>query len=117
MSLASNLRARLAGAPPLVVNVYALTAAFWTYFAMYAFRKPFSAGKYEGLHFFGTSIELKTAFVISQIIGYAASKYCGIKVCSESSRGRRTATLITLIAIAELALVAFAVVPTSWKFV
>ena len=36
--------------------------------------------------FLGTGIELKTALVIGQIVGYALSKYMGIKVCPEVSR-------------------------------
>jgi hypothetical protein len=94
---------------------YAVTAAFGTYFCMYAFRKPFTAGTYESFYFAGTQIELKTAFVISQIIGYTLSKFMGIKICSEASRGRRAVTLVTLIAVAEFALVLFAVAPPQLK--
>lgn len=83
---------------------------------MYAFRKPFSAAEYEGLQFFGTNIDLKTAFVISQILGYTLSKYIGIKVCSEVTRGRRLVMLIGMILIAELTLLLFAVLPMEVKF-
>jgi len=84
---------------------------------MYAFRKPFSAATYEGLKFFGSEVDLKTAFVISQLFGYALSKYIGIKVCSEMTRGRRLWTLAGLILAAEAALVLFGVLPGEWKFV
>ena len=63
----------LAKAPTGVFVVYAILASFSTYFCMYAFRKPFSAAKYEGLQFMDTEVQLKTAFVISQIIGYTIS--------------------------------------------
>ena len=43
--------------------------AFCTYFCMYAFRKPLGAGRFEGVTLFGTSVDLKTAFFISQIVG------------------------------------------------
>jgi hypothetical protein len=110
-----NITNWLERAPASVMNGYAVAAAFGTYFCMYAFRKPFTAGTYEGLHFAGSQVELKTAFVISQLIGYTASKFMGIKVCSEASRGRRAMTLVALIAMAELALVLFAVAPSQWK--
>jgi hypothetical protein len=97
------------------MNGYAVAAAFCTYFCMYAFRKPFTAGTYENFYFAGTQIELKTAFVISQIVGYTLSKFMGIKICSEASRGRRAVTLVALIAMAELALVLFAVAPPQLK--
>ena len=102
-------------APTSVLNTYAMAAAFTTYFCMYAFRKPFTAATYHGLFLGGTEIELKTAFVISQLLGYVASKYIGIKLCSEVSRDRRAWLLVLLIAVAELALALFAVLPAEWK--
>ena len=114
-NLERRVTERLGRAHPAVLNGYVVALAFSTYFCMYAFRKPFAAAKYELLYFAGTRIELKTAFVISQIIGYALSKFLGIKVCSEASRGRRAPTLIGLIMVAELALVLFAILPANAK--
>jgi hypothetical protein len=96
---------------------YALAAAFATYFCMYAFRKPFAAAQFEGEHFavFGQAVELKTAFVISQILGYTLSKFLGIKVCSEVTRRQRPWLLAGLIAAAAVALLLFAVLPRDWK--
>ncbi len=103
--------------PAQVLTVYAIVAAFSTYFCMYAFRKPFAAATYEGLRFFGTDIDLKTAFVISQILGYILSKYIGIKVCSETTRKQRMWRLCGMIIAAEVALVLFAVLPAEWKLI
>jgi hypothetical protein len=107
----------LTQAPAGVMNSYAMAAAFTTYFCMYAFRKPFSAATHQGYFVGGTEIELKTAFVISQIIGYALSKVAGIKFCSEVSREFRCWMLILLVGVAEVALVLFAVLPPNWKIV
>jgi hypothetical protein len=104
-------------APSTVFTLYGITAAFSTYFCMYAFRKPFSAAKFEGLFFASSEIELKTVLVASQIVGYSLSKFVGIKVCSEVEPGARARALVTLILWAEAALVAFAVVPDSLKLV
>jgi hypothetical protein len=90
-------------------------AAFLTYFCMYAFRKPFNAAKYEGLDFLGTGETLKTALIQGQVIGYAASKFLGIKWCSEVDRASRWRLLLGCIAVAQAALVLFAVVPGPWK--
>jgi len=109
----SRLTRWLESAPGPLFVLYAIGASFSTYFCMYAFRKPFAVGQYAGLWFGGA--ELKTALVISQIIGYALSKYIGIKVCSEATRGRRAAWLVFLILWAEAALVLFAVVPPGLK--
>ncbi len=111
----SRLTRWLASAPTAAFALYAIFASFSTYFCMYAFRKPFAAASYEGFDFW--HLDLKTALVISQIIGYTLSKYLGIKVCSEVSRARRALTLVGLIAFAELALVMFAIVPNDWKVV
>src|SRR5579871_3868206 len=110
-----RLRAWLAGAPPWVFAAYAGLASFSTYFCMYAFRKPFAAASFSSEHFFGTTIELKTAYVISQIVGYTLSKYIGVKVCSEIAAAGRGRALLVLVGIAELALVLFAVLPPSLR--
>ena len=72
----------LENAPGPLFTTFVIFASFSTYFCMYAFRKPFSAASYDGLKFLGGDVDLKTAFVISQIIGYALSKVIGIKVLS-----------------------------------
>jgi len=94
-----------------------MAAGFSTYFCMYAFRKPFAAAKFDGGFFFGSDVQLKTALVISQIIGYAVSKFIGLKVCSEASGEKRAWLLIGLIGCAQAALVVFAVCPPSWRVV
>ncbi len=94
---------------------YAIAAAFSTYFCMYAFRKAFAAARFEGQHFLGSEVALKTAFVVSQILGYTLSKYIGIKVCPEVRPGRRAGMLVFLILCAEASLVLFAFLPPDLK--
>ncbi len=94
-------------------NLSAAAFAFGTYFCMYAFRKPFAAASFEGEGLFG--LQLKTVFVISQVIGYTISKYIGIRVVSESTRARRLQLLLGLIVAAELTLVLFAISPRPVK--
>jgi MFS family permease len=104
-------------APIAVMNAYIVVTAFSAYFCFYAFRKPFTAAIYEGLAFAGTTIQLKTAFVVSQILGYTLAKYLGIKFISESRRSSRMGLLFALVALAELAMLLFAIVPAEWKVV
>jgi hypothetical protein len=104
-------------APAPVFVGYVVLAAFMTYFCMYAFRKPFAAATFEGQRFLGSGVELKTALVISQILGYTLSKYLGIRVCSEITPARRATTLVFLILWAELALVLFGTLPANAKVV
>lgn len=93
----------------------AATAAFSAYFCTYAFRKPFTAGTFEGQEVFGWS--LKITLVISQLLGYMLSKFIGIKVISEMRSEGRALAILGLIAIAEAALVGFAFLPVPLKVV
>jgi hypothetical protein len=99
--------------PPLLA-IWAIAAAFTTYFCMYSFRKPFAAAAFEG-ELFG--MQLKIALVLSQVIGYALSKFIGIRLVSETPAHRRAWTLVALIGFAELALVAFGLLPPAGKVV
>jgi hypothetical protein len=112
-----GLRRRLANAPSAVLTGYAVAAAFSAYFCMYAFRKPFAVASFEGRHFLGGEVGLKTALVVSQVLGYTLSKYLGIKVCAEATAARRAALLVGLVLAAEAALLLFAVVPDDFKVV
>ena len=105
----------LSRARPSLFVAYCITAAFCTYFCMYAFRKPFGAAEFKGLTFLDTAINLKTAFVISQIIGYTISKYLGCKFCSEIGRRHQAKALVAMILIAQLALLGFAMLPANLK--
>ncbi len=99
--------------PGLVFVLHASFAAFGTYFCMYAFRKPFSVGTFEGMAFMG--VDYKILLVIAQVLGYALSKFVGIKVISELKPNRRLFYLISLIVLAEIALLLFAWVPAPYN--
>lgn len=110
-----RLSAWLATAPEWAFALYAIMASFSTYFCMYAFRKPFAAASFSGETVW--LIDLKTALVISQVLGYALSKYLGIKFCSEITPARRARALVLLILASHAALVMFAIVPNELKLI
>lgn len=90
-------------------------AAFGSYFAMYAFRKPVAAATYvdvAGWHF---AIDYKTALLIAQVLGYAVSKLIGVRVIAEFGRIGRARMIFGLIAASWLALLLFALVPAPWN--
>ena len=103
----------LTRASPGLFAAYAVTMAFTTYFAMYSYRKPFAAAHFSGSTF--GALDLKSALIISQLLGYALSKLLGIKFNSEMRPGQRAWALVLLIVWAEAALVLFAVLPPSGK--
>lgn len=93
---------------------WCLLASFGTYFCMYAFRKPFNTGLYEGLSLFG--LGYKTVLIIAQVLGYMVSKFAGIKIISELHPGQRIRLVAGLIGFAQLALLGFALVPYPYNF-
>jgi Family of unknown function (DUF5690) len=103
-------------APAPAFTAFALVGAFATYFCMYAFRKPLTAGTFQGaveLPFL-PPLDLKALYLIAQVLGYCASKFLGIKVVSEMRAERRALAIIGCIAVAELGLVLFALTPSPW---
>jgi hypothetical protein len=111
----STINARLQRASPLQFSAYCIAAAFCTYFCMYAFRKPFTAGTFEDTLLWG--IGYKTLLVVAQVFGYTLSKFIGIKVISEMTAERRAAGILVLIAIAEISLFFFGLVPAPYNLV
>lgn len=95
--------------------VWAVVAAFGTYFCMYAFRKPFTAASYEEASALGAS--LKPLLIMAQVFGYMVSKFIGIKVIAEMPRERRAAGIVALILIAQMGLVLFGLIPPPWNAV
>ena len=113
----NGLRVRLAKSGPLVFTAVAGSAGFCTYFAMYAFRKPFTAATFEGVPGWHFVLDYKIALVLAQVAGYALSKFVGVKVISEIHPRHRAVAILGLIAVSWLALVSFAVIPAPWNVV
>lgn len=95
--------------------IWAVIAAFGTYFCMYAFRKPFTAASFAEASVLGAS--LKPLLVMAQVFGYMLSKFIGIKVIAEMPPERRAWGILVLITFAELSLVLFGALPQPWNAV
>ena len=108
-SLLAMVRSALDRAPRPVFALYGGLMAFGAYFAMYAFRKPFTVASFaQSGHYW---IQYKIALVITQVLGYALAKVAGVKFVSETPPERRALYILLLISASELALVGFALVP------
>ncbi len=109
-----NLRQHSANSPVFVL--LAGLAAFGTYFCMYAFRKPYTAADFAGAESEPLGLDFKIALLIAQVMGYALSKFVGIKVISELRDRYRALLLVGCIAGAEGALVGFGLTQdSSWS--
>ena len=96
-------------------TIFASMAGFATYFSMYAFRKPFAAASFDhvlGWHFI---LDFKITIVIAQVMGYATSKFIGIKVIAEMRPAGRARAILGLIGASWLALILFAIAPAAVK--
>jgi hypothetical protein len=100
---------------PLAFTAFASFAGFATYFSMYAFRKPFTAATFEHVDGWHFALDFKIALVLAQLIGYALSKFIGIRVIAGMERTYRAQAILCLIGVSWLALIAFAIVPALFK--
>jgi hypothetical protein len=94
---------------PAVFAAVAMTAAFSAYACMYAFRKPFTVGRFAGVTVLG--LDYKTMLVAAQVVGYMISKFIGIRLVSAVRPERRALGILVLVGIAWLALAGLAVAP------
>jgi hypothetical protein len=96
-------------------TVYCIIAAFTTYFCMYAFRRPFSVGTYEGYFLWG--LDYKTILIIAQVLGYMTSKFIGIRVVASMAANKRIIVLILLITIGWFWLFIFGLYPYPYGYI
>jgi len=82
-----------------ISTLYLSLAAFLTYACMYGLRKPFTVAEFNGIAVWG--MDFKALLIISQVVGYALSKFIGIKVISEMKRNSRAISIIILTGISE----------------
>jgi MFS family permease len=80
---------------------------------MYTYRKSFAVGTFSDLSFGG--IDYKIWLITAQVLGYMVSKFIGIRVVAEMSGKNRGRAMLVLVAIAELALLGFAVLPMPYN--
>jgi len=82
---------------------------------MYAVRKPWAAADWDGADV--GPLQLKIALGTAQLLGYALSKFLGIKFVAEITPNRRAMALIALIGAAEAALIVFGAVGPTGKVI
>jgi hypothetical protein len=106
-------------ATPIWFSAYAILASFSCYFCVYAYRKPFAVGIYSGkVDIPGLpSIDYKILLIMAQVVGYALSKFLGIKFVSELAGKHRAFAIVAVLLLSEIALFGFAVTPRHFSFV
>ena len=92
-------------------------AAFSAYFSMYAFRKPVTAATFESSSQVLGALDFKIAVILSQVLGYALSKWIGVRVISSHQPHHRGRMVLCLMFVSWLALIGFALLPSPWNLV
>jgi Family of unknown function (DUF5690) len=95
--------------------LYATIMAFSLYTCVYAFRKTFSVATFDGISYAG--ISFKVWLVTFQVIGYAFSKFVGIKVISELKATSRSVGILIMVAIAGISWLFFGLVPRPYNII
>lgn len=94
--------------------VYAAIVAFCLYSSLFAFRKAFNVAAFEGYRLAG--LDYKIILVITQVAGYMASKFYGIKFIASMKRIGRGSLILTLAAFAWLSWLAFGLIPAPYNW-
>jgi hypothetical protein len=109
------MKTYLSKAGPTVFAIYGLVASFFTYTCMYAFRKPVTICLFDTEKWL--DIDFKIWVVTSQVIGYALSKFIGIKFISELTPNVRAFGILFLIGVSAIGLFFFAILPTPFNLI
>ncbi len=96
-------------------SLYAAAAAFCLYTCVYSFRKTFSVATFQGMEFWNVSY--KSWLVIFQVMGYALSKFIGIKIISELKASSRSTGILIMVSVAITSWLLFALVPPPYNLI
>lgn len=109
------LTQRLASSNTVVLTIYTVVTAFSAYFSIYGISTSLFTATFAGATV--GSLDLKVAFSISQMLGYAISKVFGAIIIPTIKRYQRCRILILLAILAELPLVLFGALPPAGQVV
>lgn len=96
------------------VAILAAITSFSAYTAIFAYRKAFNVAPFGGHTLFGT--DYKVVLVVTQILGYMASKFYGIRFIAALPRVRRHWLIFMLVGMAWVAWLLFALLPPPYNF-
>ncbi|WP_246008227.1 DUF5690 family protein [Chitinophaga lutea] len=96
------------------VAILAAITGFSAYTAIFAYRKAFNVAPFSGHTLLGA--DYKVVLVVTQILGYMASKFYGIRFIAALPRVRRHWLIFMLVGIAWMAWLLFALLPPPYNF-
>lgn len=115
LSTENPIRKLLQNAHPFWFTLFASLTAFSLYTCVYAFRKTYAVATFEGMSYWG--INYKVWLVTAQVVGYALSKFVGIKIISELQAHKRSVGILIMVSIAGVSWLLFALVPPPYNII
>lgn len=94
--------------------LYAALVVFCLYSSLFAFRKAFNVAAFDGFQLGG--LDYKIILVITQVAGYMASKFYGIRFIASMKRAGRGKLILLLAGIAWLSWLAFGLIPPAYNW-
>jgi hypothetical protein len=113
MGQLDNCITSLASRNAIFLNAVGFFSAVLTCFAWQSFRQGFTSAEFEGVQIF--SYSYKPMIVTFQLVGYAISKFYGIKFCSELKANRRWFWMIILHSASLFFLILFGLIPPPYN--
>ena len=110
-----KLKARLENFSTLSFVIFGWLMAFVTYTGAYALRKPLAVATFEGLTYWG--VDFKILVITAQVIGYAISKFIGMRLVSGLDKKHRSVLILITTGIAGLSLLLFAITPAPYNII
>ncbi len=111
----SQIRRWLGQTNSAALTIYTGLTAFLLYSCVYAFRKTFSAATFDGIQFL--QIDYKVWLVTFQVVGYAVSKFVGIKIIAELKSTSRIGGILMMVTIAGISWLMFGLVPAPYNII
>ncbi len=96
-------------------TLYTALIAFLLYTCVYGLRKTFAVATFDDVIYLG--ISYKVWLVVTQVIGYAMSKFIGIKVVSELKSSARAKGILIFSSIAAASWLLFGIVPAPYNII
>ncbi|WP_240312755.1 DUF5690 family protein [Flavihumibacter solisilvae] len=94
--------------------LYSALVVFCLYTCLFSFRKAFNVAAFDGYTLWG--LDYKIILVITQVFGYMASKFYGIRFIAELGRMGRGRLILLLTGIAWFSWLVFALLPAPYNF-
>lgn len=95
------------------LTAWACSLGFLSYLFFYPFRRAYAATVFENIFYF--NLPLKTLIIIAQVLGFAVSKWLGVKIISEILPQNKFKSLVYFALFSAICMLLFGLVPAPYS--